>query len=287
MITHPQFNPVAIQLGPLAVHWYGLMYLLAFMMFLWLGNYRIKKNTTFLTSKLLDDLLMYGVFGVVVGGRLGEVLFYNPEYYFSQPLQIFQVWKGGMSFHGGFLGVLIATWLFAKKHQRSFWELTDFIAPLVPLGLAAGRLGNFINGELWGRVAPINLPWAMKFPQAMNEDIAWAQTHPDVQNVLIQYGGLPRHPSQLYELGLEGLALFTILWLFTSKPRYRMESSAVFLMGYGAFRFISEYFRTPDSGIFGQSYVISMGQWLSLPMIVLGILLLIIARKRQLVTQTR
>ncbi|QBJ77129.1 prolipoprotein diacylglyceryl transferase [Aquitalea sp. USM4] len=281
MIVHPQFDPVAIHLGPLAIHWYGLMYLLGFGLFLLLGNVRIRQGHAFLTSKLLDDLLMYGVLGVVIGGRLGEVLFYEPGYYFSHPAEIFMVWKGGMSFHGGFLGVLVGMALFARKQQRSFWELTDFIAPLVPLGLAAGRIGNFINGELWGRVASPDLPWAMLFPQARANDLVEGQTSSDLLNMLMQYGALPRHPSQLYEFLLEGIALFAVLWIYSSKPRARGQVSAVFLIGYGLARFISEFFRNPDAGIFGHSYIISMGQWLSLPMIVIGVVLLVLFGKRQ------
>jgi len=281
MIVHPQFDPVAIHLGPLAIHWYGLMYLLGFGLFLILGNYRIRQGHAFLTAKLLDDLLMYGVLGVVIGGRLGEVLFYEPGYYFSHPAEILMVWKGGMSFHGGFLGVLVGMALFARKQQRSFWELTDFIAPLVPLGLAAGRIGNFINGELWGRVASPDLPWAMLFPSARANDLVEGQTSSDLLNMLMRYGALPRHPSQLYEFLLEGIALFAVLWLYSSKPRARGQVSAVFLIGYGVARFVSEFFRNPDAGIFGQSYTISMGQWLSLPMIVIGVVLLVCFGKRQ------
>lgn len=282
MIVHPQFDPIAVQLGPLAIHWYGLMYLLGFGLFLLLGNYRIRRGHAFMTSKLLDDLLTYGVLGVVVGGRLGQVLFYEPGYFFSHPLEIFMVWKGGMSFHGGFLGVLIAMQLFARKHGRSFWELTDFIAPLVPLGLAAGRIGNFINGELWGRITSADTLGAMVFPQARAEDIAWVERHPDLMNTWLAYGGLPRHMSQLYQFALEGVALFVILWLYSAKPRATGRVSAVFLIGYGAFRFIAEFFRTPDAGIFGQSYTISMGQWLSLPMIAVGVLLFLWQQKPKL-----
>ncbi|MDR2837484.1 MAG: prolipoprotein diacylglyceryl transferase [Azonexus sp.] len=263
MLFHPQFDPVAFSLGPLAIRWYGLMYLVAFAQFLLLGRWAIHHRQAALTVEQLDDLLFYGMLGVIIGGRLGQVLFYEPGYYFANPLEIFAVWKGGMSFHGGFLGVLAAMALWAKKHQKAWLDITDFIAPLVPLGLAAGRLGNFINGELWGRLADPALPWAMVFPQSG-----------DLQ---------PRHPSQLYHIGLEGLALFVILWFYSRRPRPRGAVSGVFLIGYGAFRFITEYFREPDHGIFGQSYTVSMGQWLSLPMIAAGALMLLWAyRKRTL-----
>ena len=253
MLLHPEFDPIAIQLGPLAVRWYGLMYLLAFASFLLLGRLRIKSRPELGWSvKDLDDMLFYGVLGVVLGGRLGEVLFYQPGYYFSNPFEIIAVWKGGMSFHGGFLGVLAAMWLFARKTGKRWLNIMDFIAPLVPLGLGAGRLGNFINAELWGR--PADVPWAMVFP---NVD------------------ALPRHPSQLYEFALEGLALFALLWLFSRKPRPMGAVSGLFLIGYGVFRFIGELFRNPDSGIFGlMTLGISMGQWLSLPMVLAGIVMM-------------
>lgn len=263
MLTHPQFNPVAISFGPLAIHWYGLMYLLAFLQFWWLGKRRIQTHPQLAqagwTVPQLDDLLFYGVLGVILGGRLGQVLFYEPGYYFAHPLEILAVWKGGMAFHGGFLGVLVAMALYARKTQRTWLAITDFIAPLVPLGLAAGRIGNFINGELWGRVTDPSLPWAMIFP------------HVDQ---------LPRHPSQLYQAGLEGFALFVILWVYSASTRPRGAVSAVFLIGYGSFRFIAEYFRTPDHGIFGVSDVVSMGQWLSLPMIMAGLAMLVWSHRR-------
>ena len=252
-----QFDPIALSLGPLSIRWYGLMYLAAFLQFWWLGRQRILSHPQLSkagwTVPQLDDLLFYGMLGVIAGGRLGQVVFYEPGYYFSHPLDILAVWKGGMSFHGGFLGVLIAMWLYARKTQRTWLAITDFIAPLVPLGLAAGRIGNFINGELWGRVADPALPWAMVFPQVDN---------------------LPRHPSQLYQAGLEGVLLFVILWIYSSGTRPRGAVSGVFLIGYGCFRFIAEFFRTPDDGIFGLSEVISMGQWLSLPMILIGVAML-------------
>ena len=261
MLLHPQFDPIAFSLGPLSVRWYGLMYLVAFVQFIVLGRYRIKTRPGLLTVEQLDDLLFYGVLGVIVGGRLGQVLFYEPGYYLTHPLEIFAVWKGGMAFHGGFLGVLIAMGLWSRKHRIAWFDITDFIAPLVPLGLAAGRIGNFINGELWGRVSDPDLPWAMIFPQAG-----------DMQ---------PRHPSQLYHVGLEGIALFAILWIFSGRPRPRAAVSGLFLIGYGCFRFITEFFREPDHGIFGQSYTISMGQWLSLPMILLGVAMLLLAYRKK------
>jgi phosphatidylglycerol:prolipoprotein diacylglycerol transferase len=261
MLIHPQFDPIAIHLGPLAVRWYGLMYLVGFMAFMGLGHYRARQNV--LNGWLprdIDDLLFYGVLGVVIGGRLGQVLFYEPGYYFTHPLEIVAVWKGGMSFHGGFLGVLVAMAWFGRKTGRTFFQVTDFIAPLVPLGLMTGRIGNFINGELWGRVADASLPWAMVFPQVDD---------------------LPRHPSQLYQAGMEGLLLFLILWFYSAKTRPRRAVSGVFLVGYGTFRWIGEYFREPDAGVFGHSYLVSMGQWLSLPMIVIGVLMLVHAYRQE------
>ncbi len=258
MLLHPQFDPVAFSLGPLSVRWYGLMYLVAFVQFILLGRYRIRTRPGFITIEQLDDLLFYGMLGVIIGGRLGQVLFYEPGYYLGNPLEIFAVWKGGMAFHGGFLGVLVAMGLWSRKHHIAWFDITDFIAPLVPLGLAAGRLGNFINGELWGRVCDPELPWAMIFPQSGNL--------------------LPRHPSQLYQMGLEGLCLFVLLWFYSAKARPRGAVSAMFLIGYGSFRFIAEYFRSPDEGIFGLSEIVSMGQWLSLPMVAAGILMLVWSR---------
>ena len=252
MLVHPQFDPVAVAIGPLAVRWYGLMYVLAFAAFVILGRRRISQRPeSGWTRQELDDLLFWGVIGVVLGGRLGQIIFYEPGYYFSHPLEIPAVWKGGMSFHGGLIGVLLALAWHARKMGRRFLEVGDFVAPLVPLGLMFGRIGNFINGELWGRPADPALPWAMVFPQVGD--------------------GLPRHPSQLYQAGLEGLALFILLWFYTRSPRPVGAASGLFLAGYGGFRFLAEYFRDPDAGIFGRSDVISMGQWLSLPMVLIGL----------------
>ena len=253
MLVHPQFDPVAIAIGPLAVRWYGLMYLLGFSLFILLGRYRIRQQPDgVFTREMLDDALFYGVLGVILGGRLGHVLFYEPGYYLQHPLEILAIWQGGMSFHGGFLGVAIAMLCLARKYQLSWLAVTDFIAPLVPLGLGAGRIGNFINGELWGR--PTDVPWGMIFPYADN---------------------LPRHPSQLYEFALEGLVLFALIWLYSAKPRPLGAVTGMFMIGYGAFRSFCEFFREPDDGFLGiMTLGISMGQWLSLPMIAAGIALL-------------
>jgi len=258
VLVHPDFDPVAIHLGPLAVRWYGLMYLVGFGLAFWLGRLRIKRaQSGCVTHAVLDDLLFFGVLGVVLGGRLGYVLFYKPDYYFVHPLEIPAVWHGGMSFHGGFLGVLVAVWWVARKHALRWLEVTDFLAPLAPLAFAAGRLGNFINGELYGRVTDV--PWGMVF----------------------QTGGpLPRHPSQLYQFALEGVLLFAILWIYSARPRPMGSVSGAFLLGYGALRFTAEFFREPDDFLGLLALNLSMGQWLSLPMIAGGIGLLIWAWRR-------
>jgi len=251
MLVHPEIDPVAISIGPLAIRWYGLMYLAGFAAGWWLGLRRIdtapSNHPAPVTRTQFDDLLFFIVLGVILGGRLGYILFYKPAYYASHPLEIFAIWQGGMSFHGGFLGVLVAMWLLARRHGIDWWRLMDFVAPLVPLGLAAGRMGNFINGELYGRVT--DLPWGMVFRGA---------------------GDAPRHPSQLYQFALEGLALFALLWWFSSKPRPRAQVSALFLLGYGVFRFTAEFAREPDSFLGILALGMTMGQWLSLPMIVAG-----------------
>ncbi len=262
MLTHPQFDPIAFHLGPISVHWYGVTYLLAFSLFFILARHRV--HQTHLAQqgwndRDIEDLLFYGVLGVIVGGRLGFVLFYQAGYYLDNPLEILSVWKGGMSFHGGLLGVIVAMAFFAKQRHRTLREVTDLIAPCVPTGLAAGRLGNFINGELWGRLADPGLPWAMVFPQS--------QSH------------LPRHPSQLYQLALEGLALFILLWLYARKRRGLGQVSGMFLIGYGVFRFIAEYFREPDRALGVLWLGLSMGQWLSAPMVMLGTILWWTGRK--------
>jgi phosphatidylglycerol:prolipoprotein diacylglycerol transferase len=255
MLTHPQFDPIALQIGPLAIHWYGLTYLVAFGLFLWLASLRVAQPQFAgrgWTRRDVEDLLFFGVLGVVIGGRLGYVLFYKPGYYAAHPLEIFAVWKGGMAFHGGLLGVTGAMALFARRRGRSFVEVMDLVSPCIPTGLASGRIGNFINGELWGRAADPSLPWAMVFPQAGPEN-------------------LPRHPSQLYQFALEGLLLFACLWWFAKKPRPLGQVSAAFLIGYGVLRFIAEYFREPDGFLGLLALGMSMGQWLCLPMVAFGV----------------
>jgi phosphatidylglycerol:prolipoprotein diacylglycerol transferase len=259
MLVHPNIDPIAFQIGPLAIRWYGLMYLIGFAVSYGLGRLRIARSQAGRVSvHVLDDLLFFCVLGVIVGGRLGYVLFYKPGYYVFHPLEVFAVWQGGMAFHGGFLGVLVAIWWVARKHRLGWLEITDFFAPLAPLALAAGRVGNFINGELWGRVTDV--PWGMVFRGA---------------------GPEPRHPSQLYQVALEGVALFVILWLYSSRPRPLGAVSAMFLIGYGVFRFAAEFFREPDDFLGLLILDLSMGQWLSLPMIVAGIALFAWSRRRR------
>ena len=270
MMIHPQFDPVLISIGPLAIRWYALSYIVGFMLFLWLGRRRIAQGNTLFTREMLDDFLTWGILGVIIGGRLGYVLFYKFSTYIDHPLDIFKVWEGGMSFHGGFLGVLAAMWLFSRKHKISFLKTMDFVAPLVPLGLASGRIGNFINGELWGRVTDINAFWAMGFPQAHYEDVEAAAHNPLWAEWLQQYAMLPRHPSQLYQFALEGICLFIVLWIFSKKTRPDGQVASLFLAGYGFFRVLAEFARQPDDYLGLLTLGLSMGQWLSVPMIVLG-----------------
>ncbi|MCB5205768.1 prolipoprotein diacylglyceryl transferase [Methylovorus mays] len=257
MLIHPEFDPIAIHIGSFGIHWYGLMYLLGFLSLLWLGKWRIRRNpNSGWKVSDVDDILFYGALGVIIGGRLGYVMFYQPTYFSQHPHEILYLWQGGMSFHGGFLGVLAAMALFARKTGKRWLEIMDFVAPLVPIGLGAGRMGNFINGELWGRAT--DMPWGMIFPK--------------VDQVV-------RHPSQLYEFALEGVMLFLILWIYSSKPRPRGTVSALFLIGYGSFRFLAEYTREPDSYLGLLSMGLSMGQWLSAPMVIAGLVMFYLCRK--------
>lgn len=249
MLVYPEINPIAFSLGPIQVHWYGLMYLLGFMGAWALAHWRTKHYKLAWTNEQIGDLIFYAALGVIIGGRLGYMLFYNSHQFFTQPWTIIKLWEGGMSFHGGLLGVVVALILFARKVKKPLFEVSDFLAPLVPLGLAAGRIGNFINGELWGRVTDV--PWAMVFP---NTD------------------GQPRHPSQLYEFGLEGIVLFVVLWLYAAKPRPLGRVSGMFLVGYALCRLIAECFREPDAQL---GYLLfdwlTMGQLLSIPMLLAGL----------------
>jgi phosphatidylglycerol:prolipoprotein diacylglycerol transferase len=238
------------------VRWYGLMYLAGFAAAWWLGMRRITAGLAPVTRQQFDDLIFLALIGVILGGRLGYVLFYKPAEYFAHPLKIFALWEGGMSFHGGLLGVMLAMAFTARRHHIGYLRLQDFVAPLCPLGFAAGRLGNFLNGELWGRTT--DLAWGMVFRGA---------------------GGMPRHPSQLYEFALEGLALFALLWWFSSKPRPVGQVSGLFLLGYGVFRFVVEFAREPDAFLGFLALGLTMGQWLCVPMIVVGVWLL--ARRRR------
>ena len=268
MLIHPQFDPVALNIGPLAVHWYGLTYLAAFALFMFLGTRRLQhtpfvnlRGASSYTAKDIEDILFLGVLGVVLGGRLGFCLFYKPSYYAAHPFEILAVWQGGMSFHGGLLGVIAAQTWYAVSRKRPIWQVADLIAPCVPTGLACGRLGNFINGELWGRVADPALPWAMVFPGA---------------------GAAPRHPSQIYQFLLEGLLLFVLLWWYARTGPRTGRVAAAFLFGYGGLRFIAEYFREPDDYLGLLSLGLSMGQWLCLPMVLAGAAVWVWAGRRAL-----
>ncbi len=249
MLTYPTIDPAAIRIGDFAVHWYGVMYLIGFIGGWWLGRVRARRPDSGWDPAEIGDLLFYVALGVVLGGRVGYILFYNFGLFLQDPLMLFRIWQGGMSFHGGLLGVLFAMWLYGRRTHRHFFEVTDFLAPLIPLGLGAGRIGNFINGELWGR--PTDLPWGMVFPFVDNQ---------------------PRHPSMLYEALLEGLVLFVILWFYSARRRPTMAVSGLFLICYGVFRFAVEFVRQPDAhlGFLAFGWV-TMGHLLSLPMIAFGV----------------
>ncbi|MBF4258378.1 prolipoprotein diacylglyceryl transferase [Vibrio anguillarum] len=255
-IQFPNIDPVLIAIGPISIRWYGLMYLVGFVFAMWLANRRADKPNSGWTREQVSDLLFAGFLGVVIGGRVGYVLFYNFDLFLQDPLYLFKVWTGGMSFHGGLLGVISAMFWYARKNNRTFFGVADFVAPLVPFGLGMGRLGNFMNSELWGRVTDV--PWAIIFPNG---------------------GPLPRHPSQLYEFFLEGIVLFIILNLFIRKNRPIGSVSGLFLIGYGTFRFLVEYVREPDAQLGLFAGFISMGQILSLPMIIVGVLMMVWAYK--------
>ena len=261
MLIHPQPDPVAFALGPVSIHWYGIMYVLAFTMFIMLGRVRVKQPHIAAAgwkNDDLDDMLFYGMVGVIVGGRLGEVVFYQPLHFMANPLDIFKIWQGGMSFHGGFLGVLAAMAVWARKRGRNVLDVWDFIAPLVPLGYAAGRLGNFINAELPGRIADASLPWAMLWPGVEG----------------------PRHPSPLYQMMVDGLLAFVILWMFSRKARPRLAVGAMYALLYGCARFFTEYFRVPDWQVEVLGMTVTSGQILSLPMIIGAVMMLVWAYRQ-------
>ena len=259
MFYHPEFDPIAFHVGVVAVRWYGLMYLIGFALGLILGRSRIRSNqNSSMSIREFDDLLFYIVLGVIIGGRLGYSIIYDLGNVIRTPLSVFFVWEGGMSFHGGLIGVCIAILVYASVKQKNWLVLGDFVAPLVPLGLAAGRVGNFINGELWGR--PTDVPWAIVFPQSGSF--------------------VGRHPSQLYEFFFEGLVLFMILWVFSKRQRPVGVISGLFLACYGFFRFSIEFMREPDQHLGLLSFGLSMGQWLCVPMIFIGLVLVTRAIRR-------
>ncbi|MGE6792308.1 Prolipoprotein diacylglyceryl transferase [Pseudomonas guineae] len=260
MLPYPQIDPVALALGPLKIHWYGLMYLIGIGGAWWLASRRVNAFAPTWNKEKLSDLVFWVAMGVILGGRLGYVLFYDLAAYIAEPVRMLRIWEGGMSFHGGLIGVMLATWWFGKRNNKSFFELMDFIAPLVPIGLGAGRIGNFINAELWGKATDV--PWAMVFPT-------------DPQQ-------LARHPSQLYQFALEGVALFAVLWFYSRKPRPTMAVSGMFAASYGVFRFIVEFVRVPDAqlGYLAGGWL-TMGQVLCVPMVLGGLGLIAYAYKRQ------
>ena len=259
MIEYPEINPVALDIGFAQVHWYGLMYLIGFVGAWWLGVKRAAYPDSDWNNEQVSDVIFYGALGVILGGRIGYILFYNFSVFIDNPVIIFKIWQGGMSFHGGMLGVFVALYLFGRKTNRTFFQVSDFIAPMVPIGLGAGRIGNFINKELPGRVAEGNIPWAMDYGDHM-----------------------ARHPSALYQALTEGLLLFLLLFIYSRKPRPTMAVSALFMIGYGSFRFITEFFRTPDAHLgFVMFDWMTKGQQLSIPMVLFGLFLIFLIKKKQ------
>ena len=257
MLTYPDIDPVAVDLGFLQIRWYGISYVAGILLAWWLLRVRSSRLFEIWSPDQVADLIFYSTVGIILGGRLGSVLFYNFPYYLQHPIDVFKIWEGGMSFHGGLIGVITAMWLFARRQKMGFFQVGDFLAPVVPIGLFLGRIANFINGELWGR--PTDLPWGMVFPDP-------------------RAGTVPRHPSQLYEAFFEGIVLFIVLWWFSSRPRPLKAVSGLFLLMYGIFRGLVEFVREPDSQVgFLAGGWLTMGMLLSAPMIVLGILFLYLA----------
>lgn len=274
------FDPVAFSIGPLSVHWYGIMYLLAFLFF-WAGGNWITRNRAWCgwTTQDVGDMLFYGMLGVVAGGRLGYVLFYALDSFLANPLFLFKITQGGMSFHGGLLGVIAVMWWYGRKSGRSFWAVADFVAPLVPIGLGLGRIGNFIGGELWGRLS--DLPWAMVFANAIQPG-GWASQQLRAAWERGELDHLARHPSQLYQAAGEGLGLFILLAVYSRVPRPAAAVSGLFLVGYGSFRFVAEFFREPDAHIgYLAGEWLTMGMVLTLPMIVAGAVIMTVAYRNR------
>ena len=274
-MIYPDIDPIIVQLGPLAIRWYGLMYLLGFASVWWLCRLRARRDDTLLSTDQLEDLIFYGAVGTVLGGRIGYILFYTFDRWLADPLLLFKVWEGGMSFHGGLLGVVAALYLFSRRYHLTLLGITDFAAPMIPIGLFFGRIGNFINGELWG--APTSVSWGMQVACAERYDLC-------INKLQLAPGTLFTpllHPTQLYEALLEGLVLFILLWWFSAKPRTVPTVSGLFLIGYGGFRFAVEWFRMPDSHLGYLAFDwLTMGQALSIPMIMLGLVLLGIAHRK-------
>lgn len=286
MQIHPQFDPVIFHVaGPLSVNWYGFMYLLAFVAAFALATFRSKRRPDW-HPDMVSDLVFYGALGVMLGGRFGYVFFYQFDKFLANPAYLFKAWEGGMSFHGGFIGVMLAMWFISKKYNKTAFQVLDFIAPCAPTGLLFGRIGNYINGELWGRVSDGGYSWLVAFPQAYKFDAQLISENPALQALATQFQSvslLPRHPSQLYEALGEGLLLFLLLWWYSSKPRPRYAVSAMFLIGYGVARFTAEFFRQPD---YDQTFRLlgwmTKGQYLTAPMIIAGILMLVYAYKKRI-----
>lgn len=276
MLTYPNIDPVALSVGPISIHWYGTMYMVAFLGGWWLGRVRTARPDSGWKVDDIDDLLFYMALGIILGGRIGYTLFYGFDNLIQDPLSLFRIWEGGMSFHGGLLGVMVALTVFAKRFNRTFFECTDFVAPLIPLGLGAGRIGNFINGELWG--SPTSLPWGFQinckaFPSVCLDTLNLAEGTLMSQAL---------HPNQLYEALLEGIVLFFILWLYSSRPRPAMAVSGLFLTGYGVIRFFIEFVRLPDAHIGYLAFDwFTMGQLLSVPMIFGGLTLIVLSYMRR------
>ncbi|AHG59956.1 prolipoprotein diacylglyceryl transferase [Buchnera aphidicola] len=272
-IIFPNFNPIIFSIGSISARWYGFMYLISFLFAMWYGKKKNIKNEQKWYKKKIE-ILLYAIFiGSCIGGRIGYIIFYNFSYFSKNILYSFHVWKGGMSFHGGLIGAIITMFYFSLKYNKKILEISDFITPLVPFGLGAGRLGNFINSELWGRVST-NFPYAMIFPNSQYQDLKIVEQYPHLQPLLNQYGALPRHPSQLYECFLEGIVLFYIIYFFTKKDRPTGSVSGLFLISYGTFRIFIEFFREPDPQIGLFKNIITMGQILSIPMVIIGCIIM-------------